>query len=110
MTAGRLRDRITVQRLVAGADDYGNAVNGWADHLTLWADMLEGLGREAVAAGRIESAKTATIRVRRSVDALGITAADRIVARGVAWNIRSIVAVGRSNELIEMLCEAGVAT
>lgn len=110
MAAGHLRDRVTVQRLVAGADDYGNTVNDWADHITLWADMLEGLGREAVAAGRIESARTATIRIRRSTDALGITAADRISARGAVWNIRSIVAVGRSNELLEMLCEAGVAS
>lgn len=107
--AGDLRDRITIQRLVAGADDYGNQVDAWADHLTVWADMREMLGRETVSAGRIESARTATIRVRRSIDTLGITAADRVMARGAVWNIRSIVAIGRTNELLEMLCEAGVA-
>lgn len=108
--AGNMNDRITVQRMVAGDDGYGNTSNAWVDHLIVWADVLEGLGRETVATGRIESAKTATIRIRRSADALGITAADRISARGGIWNIRSIVAMGRNREMLELLVEAGVAT
>jgi SPP1 family predicted phage head-tail adaptor len=72
--------------------------------------MLEGLGREKVAAGRVESPRTATIRIRQSTEAEALTEADRVQARGVAWNIRSIVRVGRKNDVLEMLCEAGVAT
>ena len=109
MDAGRLRDRITVQRLTQADDGYGNTVNGWANHLILWADVLETLGRERVAAGRIEAARTATIRIRASSDSKGITEADRVVCRGQVWNIRSIAAMGRSNALLEMLCETGVA-
>lgn len=108
--AGALRDRVTFQRLVAGLDAYGNAVSSWADHLTVWADVLESPGREAVAAGRVEAARTATMRVRRSSASLGLTAADRVVVRGRTWNIRSIGDVGRDRVLLEMLIEVGVAT
>jgi SPP1 family predicted phage head-tail adaptor len=108
--AGRFRDLVTFQRLLAGDDTYGNAVTSWdEDWLTVGADMLEGLGREAVAAGRLESGRTATLRVRRSTETLAITADDRVLARGKLWNVRSVVAVGRKNELLEMLCEEGGA-
>ena len=110
MAAGKFADRVTFQRQGAGDDGYGNVTTPWVDHLTVWADVLEGLGREKVAAGRVESPKTATIRIRQSTDAATLTEADRVQARGVAWNIRSIVRVGRKNDVLEMLCEAGVAT
>ena len=109
MRAGDLRDRVTFQRLVSGNDGYGNVVTSWSDHLTVWADVLETLGRERIAAGRIEAARTATIRVRRSSDSRQLTEADRVSCRGMIWNIRSIAAVGRMNESLEMLCEVGVA-
>ena len=110
MTAGKLRDRVTFQRNTTSDDGYGNTVNGWADHLTVWADVLERLGGEKVKAGLVEASRMATIRVRRSTDTLDITEADRISARGTIWNIRSIAAVGRDNALLECLVEAGVAT
>lgn len=110
MRAGNLRDQVTFQRLVAGDDGYGNAVTSWNEtFLTVSADMLEGLGREAVAAGRLEAGRTATIRVRWSPATAEITAADRVLARGALWNIRSVVLVGRRRDLLEMLCEEGGA-
>jgi SPP1 family predicted phage head-tail adaptor len=110
MAAGKFRERVTFQRQGVGDDGYGNVTTPWTDHLTVWADVLEGLGRERVAAGRLESPKTATIRIRQSTEAATLTEADRVMARDVAWNIRSIVRVGRKNDVLELLCEAGVAT
>jgi len=108
--AGNLRDRVTFQRLVPGVDIYGNPVDAWADYLTIWADILETPGREAVAAGRVEASRTATMRVRRSIDTLALTEADRVTARDRSWNIRSIGAVGRDGSMLEIVIEAGVAT
>lgn len=108
--AGRLRERITVQRLVTGSDGYGNERTGWADLLSCWADVRETLGKERVEAGRVEAANTATIRIRASTASRGITAADKIIARGQPWNIRSIVPVGNDNAMLDILCERGVAT
>jgi SPP1 family predicted phage head-tail adaptor len=110
MAAGKLRDQVTFQRPGVGDDGYGNVTAPWVDDVTVWADMLEQLGRERIAAGRVESARMATIRVRQSPETELATPAWRILARGEAWNIRSIARVGREREILEMLCEAGVAT
>jgi SPP1 family predicted phage head-tail adaptor len=107
--AGSLRDRITVQRSTSGDDGYGNVINAWADHLTIWADVRETPGKEVVSAGRIEASRTATIRVRASTQSREITAADRLIVRGNIWNIRSISEVSNDRKLLEMLCEVGVA-
>jgi len=110
MRAGNLRDRVTFQRQIGGDDGYGNTVIGWADHLTVWADVRATLGKEKVDAGRVESSNTATIRIRASSDSRALTEADRVIARGQAWNIRSIVPVGNDRTALDLLCERGVAT
>ncbi|SHF67454.1 phage head-tail adaptor, putative, SPP1 family [Loktanella atrilutea] len=128
MEAGSLRDRITFQRLletdgtasvsaevdefgnpVPGADEFGNIAASHQDLFTVWADVRETTGKERLAAGRIEASRTATIRVRRTVQTRAIKESDQIRARGENWNIRSMIAVGNSGEAIEFLCEAGVA-
>lgn len=108
MRAGDLRDRITVQRPTTGDDGFGNVTTGWADLCTLWANIRETPGKEAVAAGRIEASRTATIWVRDSSVSRDITAADRVVYAGQVWNIRG---VGRAIDrtMRELLVEAGVA-
>ena len=105
MRAGNLRDRVTFQRLVQHDDGYGNTVNAWADHLTVWADMRETVGREAVRAGAVEAARTATLRIRASSQSRGLTEADRLVARGRNWNVRSIAAVGNDRDALDVLAE-----
>lgn len=109
MRAGDLRDRITVQRVTQGDDEYGNPITGWVDLLTISADVLEAPGREAIAAGRPEAQRSATIRVRRSPATLAVTEEDRLLCRGRLWNIRSIGAVSRNNMMLEFVCEVGVA-
>lgn len=109
MDAGKLDARIQVQRAISGDDGYGNVTTGWADLAggKLWASMRETPGKEAVAAGRIEASRTATIRVRASSLSRTITAADRVIARGNVWNIRSVIEIDRAT--LELLVEAGVA-
>lgn len=109
MSAGKLRERVTFQRATSGDDGYGNVVTGWADHLTVWADVRETVGKERVDAGRVEASSTATVRVRASSATRGLTEADRIVARGDTWNIRSVAPVGNDRAMLDILCERGVA-
>ena len=109
MRSGTLRERLTFQRAVAGDDGYGNVTTGWADHLTVWADVRETLGRERIEAGRIEAASTATVRIRASAATRALTAADRAVVRGATWNIRSIVPVMNDRALLDVMLERGVA-
>lgn len=111
MTAGKLRDRITIERQTETTDEYGNTVGAWSALFSVWADMRETPGKERVEAGRVEASRTATIRIRRSVQSAGITEADRLIARGATWNIRSISQVTAKGAMLELLCEGGgVAT
>lgn len=109
MPAGRFREQVTFQRQSEMDDGHGNVTGPWVDHLTVWADVLERLGGEKLSAGKLEASRMATIRVRTSPEVADMTEANRIVARGQFWNIRSIAAVGRKGDILEMLCEVGVA-
>lgn len=106
MIAGRLSDRITVQRPgVVGDDTYGNPLSGWTVWHECWANIRETPGREAVQANRLEAARTATIRIRKGPIASAITTADRVLARGRVWNIRGVALIDEGRELIEMTVE-----
>lgn len=109
MKAPRLRERVTFERATSGDDGYGNVVTDWDAHLTVWADVRETLGKERVDAGRIEASNTATIRIRASNASRALTEADRVLARGGVWNIRSIVEVGNNRAMLDLLCERGGA-
>lgn len=92
-------------------DDMGNSTGEFTTHLTVWADIRETPGREKVASGAVESTRTATIWVRASAATSAISPADRLIARGEIWNIRSgPVRVNQAPRILEFLCETGVAT
>lgn len=118
--AGRYRDRVALERKAApdgasadenGLDRYGNPVSTeWSEVFTLWGNLREATGKERLAAGRLEAPATATLRVRRSENALLITAEDRVRARGHVWAITAapIDPDGRRQDL-EFTLERGGA-
>ena len=110
MKTPNLREQVVFERLTEGDDGFGNTVTGWQAHLTVWADVRETLGKERVDAGRVEDSNTATVRIRNFPASRGLTPADRVVMRGVPWNIRSIVPMGNRGQYLDALCERGVAT
>lgn len=116
MSAGKLADLVTFERRGSGDDGYGNTETGdWApidvdgEPLTVWADMLERTGKEKLAGGAIDALRMATIRVPLLDPLDTVTEADRVEARGVYWNIRSIVQIGRDRAELEFEVETGVA-
>lgn len=116
MRAGNLRDRVQFERKTPGPDGYGNEVVSWAAieisagvPLVVWADVRETMGKEKVAAGRLEASRTATIRIRTAVATRALTSDDRLILRGQRWNIRSIAPVSNDRVALELLCELGVA-
>ncbi|MDO6587333.1 phage head closure protein [Salipiger sp. 1_MG-2023] len=124
--AGNFRERITFQRKTSAGqttpsdltDPWGNPLDGagnstgeFGDLFSEWADIREVPGKERVAAGKVESTRLATIRVREHAGTAGVTAADRLIARGAIWNIRSgPVQIDRAARVLEFTCETGVAT
>lgn len=122
--AGNFRERVTFRRLASAGqttpsdatDEYGNPIDAlgnsegtFADHLPVWADMLEATGREKLAGGAMDAPRMATVRVRASAATRGLTTADVLRARGQDWNIRGIAEIGRKGEILELMVEAGVA-
>jgi SPP1 family predicted phage head-tail adaptor len=106
-----MRDRAAFFRRVAASDGYGNEQSGFAAEpfLSCWADVLDKLGNERLEAGRLEASRVATLRVRSAAETLAVQMDDMVQVRGQSWNIRSVAAVGRANEMIEFLLETGVA-
>lgn len=102
----RLRHRAKFQRQGQVPDGYGNTIGGWADHLTVWANVRETTGKERVAAGSIENNRTATIRVRSSAGTRGLTEADRVVARGETWDILGIANADDKGKMLDILVQS----
>ena len=90
--AGELTKQVTFERMVAGTDSLGNTTTGsWAQ----LGDPVKGrlrqeTGRERREGGRLQAELAATLRLRASSAARGVTEADRVVIGGVAWSISAI--------------------
>lgn len=109
--AGLMRDRVVFQRLSEGAaDDYGNVYSGWSDLATRSADLREQKGRERITGGALQDKALATLRVRSDSTTSTITAADRVVARGITWAIKDVMQVDAKGTLMEFVLEKGVAS
>lgn len=95
MQARRLRHRARFERAPSAAsladrDAFGTPIDQtWTQIVTVWGNLREQPGREALLAGRLESGSAATLRVRRSKTVETVTSADRVVCRGKSWEIVS---------------------
>lgn len=108
--AGRLRERITIERRdEAAIDDYGNATGAWAQYAQRSADILEMPGREAIESGVLMDVSPATIRIRSDATTRAITTADRVQARGAVWDIEATTELDARQRMIELRVVKGVA-
>lgn len=111
--AASFSTRVRIERRGAATPDgYGNTLEAWAPVATLWASWRPEFGREALAAGRLESTRRGVLGLRTSSITRALGAADRIVfvtgpEAGSIGNIRSIVPTA---ETVEATLEIGVAT
>lgn len=91
MGSGMYRDAAVFERKDHGATDrFGNPTGGdWQVIFESPANLRETLGKEAIAAGRLEASVTGTLRLMASPSspARAITAGDRVKVRGATWNI-----------------------
>lgn len=109
MRAGQLRHRVAFNRQAIDPDEYGNVSGEFEPLFTVWGNVRETTGKERVVAGSVENNRTATIRIRGSAQARGLTEADQAVARGETWNIRGIANADDKGAMLDILVEAGGA-
>ena len=110
--AGRLDQRIAFDELVEVDDGFGNMVGDWETQFAVAGEIIWQRGGEAVMAARLAERQPLTIRVRKSSDTIRITAGWRArnVRSGEQFAIRTVTPDKASRAMIELLCEAGVAT
>lgn len=107
ITAGMLREPITIQRQLSVSDGMGGQSIQWIDLFTTRAHVKPISGREAVQAMRLQDSITHRIMMRYRAD---LTALDRIIMRGQPLQIRAIINVEMKNRWLELACDQGVAT
>lgn len=111
--AGALSHRVRVERRGAASNDgLGNVLEPWTPLVIRWAGLRPEFGREALAAGRLESTARGTLTLRRDPATAAITGADRVVFLTGPWSGRlcNILSIVPTLEEIEMTIETGVAT
>ena len=107
ITAGMLREPLTIQRQVSVSDGMGGQAIQWITLATIRAHVAPLSGREVVQAMQLQASITHRIYMRYRAD---LTPADRIVMRGQPLQVRAIINVEMRNRWLELACDQGVAT
>lgn len=103
MRAGRLNQRVTLERLSEKEDAYGATVKEWETVGTFWAAVEPLTGREIIAADAVTALSDIRVIMRFQ---RGITAADRLMHKGKPLEIKTVIDRRSRNRELELLCKA----
>lgn len=107
MQAGSMRDSLTIQVRSGGNDASGEPILTWTDFATGINAMINDVsGREYISAQSTLNAVTTVIVIRWR---LGVTAAMRINAKGVIYNIESVLEPDNKRREMLLMCVRNVA-
>lgn len=87
---GKLDRRIVIERATVTRDGYGQQIETWSTHMTIWAGREDLSDGERVSNARINSSLASRFVVRYSAASSGILPTDRIHYDGARWNISGI--------------------
>lgn len=88
MRAGRLRHRVTFQEKTLTQNEYGEAIETWADMATVWASVSPRGGREALTQAEETQTLRVDIRARSRDD---VTPEMRATWNGHTYDIEQVV-------------------
>lgn len=101
--AGLLDQRVTIQTKQVTRDAFLAEIIAWVDVATVWMQVQPLSGREYVAMRQAQSDVTTRFRGRYRA---GITTAQRLVWRGVAYNITEVIEPDAARAVLELLAFA----
>lgn len=113
MQAGKLRQRVTIQREATEkdqgyvADGEGGYVLRWIDIATVWAQVRPLSAKEQLFAAQLQEVRTHEITIRARS---GIDASCRILFKCRPMNIRGAIVEDEIRNVMMMMVEEGVAT
>jgi SPP1 family predicted phage head-tail adaptor len=104
---GTMRQRVTLQSQNLVPDGAGGNVLGWVDSATVFANITPLSGLEKVQAEKLVSQVTHRVLVRAG---LSVSAGQRLVWRGKALSIISVLNLAARDKMLVLLCVEGAAT
>lgn len=104
MKAGRLRNRITIQKKVIGKDNFGQDIDQWVDVCNVRAEIRDISGREYQSSQAEQSQTDCKILIRHRND---ITPDMRVLCNGIYYDIKAVLEDVKRTRL-ELPCQKGV--
>ena len=105
MKAGKLRHRVTIQKLDESQDGTGGIRKGssdWSDFATRWAAIEPLQGRELFIAQQVSAEVNIRLRLRYLKN---VTPRMRVLFDGREFDIKSVLNPGERNRELELLCK-----
>lgn len=102
MNIGKLRHRITLQKLHNRPSDYGATVAEWQDVHHVWAEVKPLSGREYFAQAQIQSEVTSQIWLRYLPD---VNSTMRVIFNRQVYEIVSVINYKSLNKTLLLQCK-----
>ena len=101
MKVGKLRHRVTIQRLEEVDDGYGGVEEKWQNVATVWASVEPLRGNERYTAQQVQAELTHKVTIRYRA---GIKPQMRLVYGNRILEIEAVIDVEERHKWIELLC------
>lgn len=101
MVAGKFNRRITLQSGTASKNARNEAIITWSTLATVWAERVDVSASESFRAQEVGAELTTRFRIRYSATVAGLNPNDRLIYRGVTYNITGVREVQR-NRILEI--------
>lgn len=92
--AGKLIERVTLQRGASSTDSLGAEILTWADLDTVFASWRRATARETLAAAELSAAVSDVFEIRKSSTVDDLTPKDRLVWKGRTYDIVDVQPIG----------------
>lgn len=102
MDIGRLKHRITFQKLQQTKNEYGEMLNEWLDFKTVWAEIKPVSGRQFFSAKQINSEISHTVYMRYNPQILPNM---RIKYNNRIFDVLYVMNVDEGNSLLQIYCK-----
>lgn len=102
MQAGKLTERITIQRPTGVRDEWNTPEpQAWEDVASVWSNIKHQSGSESIRAGADVSIVRASIRIRWRT---GIDAGMRVLHKGQVFDIEAVLP-GADRTYVDLVCK-----
>lgn len=104
MKAGKLRERISIQRRAESQNEFGESRGIWRDLFVTWGSVEPLAGREFFSALQVQSDISIRVTCRYAAVLADVSAKDRIKHGATVYDIRSVINVESRNRELQFMC------